>query len=131
MTPQTLLNENIVTKEYETKTWKLNDKEKIIAGIIDEIEAVKQAVFCYLNIERFQWIIYSWKIGIETKHLYGEPIDWVCSEIERVIKEALSVDNRIENVDDFEFEIEKRVVHVSFRVKTVYGEYTHKMEVDL
>ena len=131
MIPDTILTENIEIKEYENKTWKLNDKDKTIVGIIDGIDAVKQAVFCYLNIERFQWIIYSWQIGIETKHLYGEPIDWVCSEIERVIKEALSVDNRIETVEDFEFEIEKRVVYVSFRVKTVYGEYTHNMEVDL
>lgn len=131
MTPQTLLNEEIKTIEYESKTYKLNDNNKTIVGIIDGLEAVKQAVFCYLNIERFQWIIYSWKIGIEAKNLYGEPVDWVCSEIERVVKEALSVDNRIEDIDDFEFEINKRVINASFRVKTIYGEYMHNMEVNI
>lgn len=131
MTPQTLLTENITITEYESKTWKLNTKDKTIVGMIDTVEAVKQAVFCYLNIERFQWIIYSWKIGIETKDLYGEPVDWVCSEIERVVVEALSVDNRIEEVDNFEFEIEKRKILATFTVKTIYGEFNHSMEVDL
>ena len=131
MTPQTLLNENILTKEYGNRTWKLNDKDKTIVGMIDDIDAVKQAVFCYLNIERFQWIIYSWQIGIETKHLYGEPIDWVCSEIERVVQEALSIDNRILEIDNFEFEIEKRKIISKFTVKTVYGGFNHKMEVDI
>ena len=131
MIPDTILTENIEIKEYENKTWKLNDKDKTIVGIIDGIDAVKQAVFCYLNIERFQWIIYSWQIGIETKHLYGEPMDWVCSEIERVVEEALSIDNRILEVDDFEFEIEKRKIMSKFTVKTVYGDFNHKLEVDI
>ena len=131
MIPDTILTENIEIKEYENKTWKLNDKDKTIVGIIDGIDAVKQAVFCYLNIERFQWIIYSWQIGIETKHLYGEPMDWVCSEIERVVEEALSIDNRILEVDDFEFEIEKRKIMSKFTVKTVYGDFNHKLEDDI
>ncbi|MBR4314386.1 MAG: DUF2634 domain-containing protein [Lachnospiraceae bacterium] len=131
MTPQTLLKENVEITNYPSKTYKLNDKTKTIVGIIDGVEAVKQAVFCYLNIERFQWIIYSWNIGIETKHLYGEPVDWVCSEIERVVQEALSIDDRIEEVDNFDFNIDKRKILVSFTVKTIYGEFDYNMEVDL
>ena len=70
-----------------------------------------------------QYIIYPWYYGIETLDLYGEPVTWVCPELERRISEALAVDERITGVTDFEFDLTvKGVVHAYFTVKTIYGD---------
>ena len=67
--------------------------------------------------------MYSWNYGIETMDLYGEPVSWVCPELQRRITEALVWDDRIDSVDDFTFDLsQKGVVHVSFVVHTIYGE---------
>ena len=72
---------------------------------------------------RHQYIIYPWYYGIETLDLYGEPVTWVCPELERRISEALAVDERITGVTDFEFDLTvKGVVHAYFTVKTIYGD---------
>ena len=71
----------------------------------------------------YQYIIYPWYYGIETLDLYGEPVTWVCPELERRISEALAVDERITGVTDFEFDLTvKGVVHAYFTVKTIYGD---------
>ena len=76
-----------------------------------------------LQTERYQYIIYPWYYGIETLDLYGEPVTWVCPELERRISEALAVDERITGVTDFEFDLTvKGVVHAYFTVKTIYGD---------
>ena len=70
-----------------------------ITGYIDGLEAIKQAVYLILNTERFEYIIYSWDYGVELYDLFGEPIDFVKSELKRVIKEALEQDDRIIDVN--------------------------------
>ena len=125
MIPSTsnLLNTDIEFVEQSTKTYRMDlDTEEHIGGYTDELEAMKQAVFKILNTERYQYIMYSWNYGIELVDLYGQPITYVCPELERRITEALMQDERIEDVTDFNFDLPKRgVVHVSFLVHTIFG----------
>lgn len=79
-----------------------------IRGYTDGLDAMKQAIFKILQTERYQYIMYSWNYGIETLDLYGEPISYVCPELERRITEALLWDERIESVDNFEFDLKIR-----------------------
>ena len=74
-----------------------------------------------LNTERYQYLIYSWDYGVELLDLFGEPISYVCPELERRITEALLQDDRIEEVDGFEFEVSGGTVKASFTVHTVFG----------
>jgi hypothetical protein len=107
------------------------DKNEII-GTCDNLEAVKQSVFKILNSERYEYLIYSWDYGIELKDLYGKPPMFVCPEIESRVKEALLQDDRITNVDGFEFDISKKgVVSVSFTVHTLFGELEEEMAVNI
>lgn len=101
-----------------------------IVGTVDELEAVKQAVFLICNIERYDYPIYSWDFGVELKDLIGQDIDYIMSEAKRRITEALLQDDRIENVDDFEFELNKKKVHVTFTVYTNYGSFETETEVE-
>lgn len=102
-----------------------------IVGTVDGIDAVKQAVFLILNIERYDYPIYSWDFGVELKDLIGQDIDYVMAEVKRRVTEALLQDDRIEDVNDFEFEVDKPKVHVTFTVYVNYGSFEQEMEVEL
>lgn len=118
--------------EEPGKTYCMDDAAKRIRGYVDGLEAVKQAAFKALNTERYQHVIYSWDYGIETMDLYGEPISYVCPELERRITEALTQDTRITEVADFEFDFpQKGSLHVSFVIYTIYGTAQMEKEVDI
>lgn len=127
---------NILTTEIEvetqgTKNYQMHFIEKFINGFVDKLQAMHQVIYKILNTERYQYIIYSWNYGIETLDLYGEPISYVCPEIERRIIEALTQDDRIESVDNFEFDYsEKGKLHVTFRVHTIYGDLEEERAVN-
>lgn len=119
---------NILSYDLEMETepsvnYKMNIKQGIINGTVDELEAMKQVIYKILNTERYQYIIYSWNYGIELMDLFGMPVIYVIPELERRITEALIQDERIESVDDFEFDSsEKRTVKASFTVHTIFGD---------
>lgn len=113
-----------------SKDYKIKIQKNVINGYCDEIEAMKQVIYKILNTERYQYLIYSWDYGIELEELFGEPISFVCPEIERRIKEALEQDDRIELVDDFQFDISvKKTVDVTFTVHTIFGDIREEKEV--
>lgn len=120
-------NEFFMTLEVETpssKNYKMDVEHNIINGNVDGPDAVRQAVFKILNTQRYQYPVYSWDYGIELEDLFGEPVDYVCAELERRVREALTADDRINSVDDFKFDIsEKRVVKALFSVHSIYGSF--------
>ena len=98
-------------------------------GFLDGLAAMRQAVFCILNTERYEHLIYSWDYGAELQELIGMDADIVLPEIERTITEALMADSRILSVDDFEFEQNKKAVVCTFRVSTIFGDLEMEQEV--
>ena len=117
------LEQDFELEEQPTYTYKMNLDTGSIRGYTDGLDAMKQAIFKILQTERYQYIMYSWNYGIETLDLYGEPISYVCPELERRITEALLWDERIESVDNFEFDLpQKGVIHVSFTAHTIFGD---------
>jgi len=119
----TILNDELEVQEESSKDYKLYINENIVNGVVDGLEAMKQVIYKILNTERYEYIIYSWNYGIELQDLYGEPISYVCSELQRRITEALIQDDRVETVDSFLFETEeKRKLHVTFVVHTIFGD---------
>lgn len=125
MTPNTddiLLNNLETVAEQTSKTYYLDIEKNTISSFCDGIEAMKQAVYCILNTERFDHLIYSWNYGIELKNLIGESITYVIPELERVITEALLQDSRIVEVKDFEFETNQNEILVKFTVITTVGD---------
>ena len=117
-----VLSVDLEVENQPSKNYKMHIEQNIINDSCDELEAIKQVIYKILNTERYQYIIYSWNYGIELNDLYGEPVSYVCPELERRISEALLQDDRIEGVDDFEFDVsKKRTVNVSFTVHTIYG----------
>lgn len=127
MTPETDID--FTVESQSSNTYKIDtDKEKI-KGYVDELEAVKQAIYKIINTERYKYLIYSWDYGIELADLFGEPIPYVYSEVKRRIEEALTQDDRIDSVDAFSFENKKGVVSATFTAHTIYGDVEEELEV--
>ena len=102
-----------------------------ISGFIDDLEAVVQSIYLILSTERYQYVIYSWDYGVELIDLIGKPMPYVMSELPRRITEALTQDNRINNVVDFEFEQHGNKLHTTFTVITNIGNISTEMEVEI
>ncbi|KGN00307.1 DUF2634 domain-containing protein [Clostridium botulinum] len=125
-----ILNESINIKEdyiEPTKTYKIKDNR--IVGFCDEIEALKQGIYLILNTERYEHLIYSDDYGSELKSLIGKDRDIAESEYKRRIKEALSQDDRINNVDNFIFKYDCDNVLIEFIVFSIYGKFSMDKEV--
>jgi hypothetical protein len=127
----TILSTNLTVETQPSKNYKLHAELDIINGTCDNLEAMHQVIYKILNTERYQNIIYSWNYGIELVDLYGEPVAFVCSEIQRRITEALIPDDRIKSVDDFDFDLsERKTVKVTFIVHTIFGELQEEKVVN-
>lgn len=125
---------NILKQDFKvfsqpSKTFKLDLVNKRIVNTVDGLEAVKQAVYCILNTERFDWLIYSWNYGVEIKDLFGRPMGLVKSKLKKRIKEALMQDDRIQGVDAFSFAASGRKLHITFTVHTSIGDIQAEKEV--
>lgn len=131
MLPETggILKQDFEISEIPSKTFRIN--EDTLSGYVDGLEAVKQAVFCILNTERYDWIIYSWNYGVELNDLFGKSIGVVKSKVKKRIREALMQDDRILGVDAFSFDVSGRKLLVNFTVHTKYGDIAAGKEVQI
>lgn len=137
MTPQTEIDDDILEgledlEEMPSYTYAIDVENARVRGVADDLSAIEQAINKILSTERYENQIYSTDYGIELQDLYGEDVEWVIPELEMRIKEALTVDERITDVDNFEFDIPKRgVVHAKFTVETTKGTVESEMEVSV
>lgn len=114
-------------------TYAMNNDKNIFVGKVDGIDAVKQSVLKIINTERYEYEIYSWDYGIELQDLYGKDLPYVMSEVKQRIIDALTADDRIESVDDFEIsKIKSNKLHILFTVTTTQQDnFTIESEVDI
>ena len=126
-----LLQEEITDIDHSNQTYKIDLNSNRIDGFIDDLAAVKQAIYLILSTERYEHNIYSWDYGVELIDLYGKPLPYVMSELKRRITEALTQDDRIENVIDFEFDKQGKKLHVTFKVVTTTENISIGLEVDV
>ena len=132
-----ILNMEIADTIYPGRTYKIEEgsgeeeNTSRINGYIDELESIKQAVYLILSTERYAYLIYSWDYGVELVDLYGKPMSYIMSELPRRVEEALTMDDRIESVTDFEFEKIGKKLHAKFTVVTTIGNIESEVEVEI
>lgn len=123
MIPVVADNINLEFETMPSLNYKMIIDNETIINKCDQLEAMKQVIYKILNTERYQHLIYSWNYGIELEDLFGQPVYYVVPELERRIIEALTQDDRIESVTDFEFDTSKRgTVAVKFTANTIFGD---------
>ena len=111
-------------------TFKLNSDENI-KGFVDDLQAVKQAIYLILNTQRYQYLIYDWDYGVEFDDLIGCEKNYTIVQIQSRITDALLQDDRIEAVVDFEFETKKKSITAYFVVKTIFGDVEEQKAVNI
>ena len=126
-----ILTEEITERKYQNRTYNVVVESDRISGYTDGLDAVKQAVYLILSTERYKHIIYSWDYGVELLDLIGKPMPYVMSTIKRRITEALTQDNRIKTVTDFEFDRKGNRLYTSFTVVTNVGNIHSTLEVEV
>ncbi|MFC2476080.1 MAG: DUF2634 domain-containing protein [Catonella sp.] len=130
MIPESFISDVDLEEEIEPhKTYRMNFKDNNIEGFVDGKDAIRQAIYKILGTERYAYPIYSWDYGIELSDLYGEDVRYVCAELEDRIKEALTQDERVTDVIDFEFDIYKGTIKVRFAAVTDIGKIYMEIEV--
>lgn len=94
-----------------------------VVGWIDNLQALRQSIDKLLHTERYVHEIYTDAYGVELQSLIGANFDLVEAEIGRVIKEALSVDERVVNVDTVSVQkLDSTSLLVSFNVQSIFGQ---------
>lgn len=121
---------DIVIASQPSKTWIIDRNTMQVAYMDDGLEAVRQAVEIALDVERFRWTIYSANFGSELDELVGQDEALITAEIPRLVEGALSQDDRIIQVEDYVFtRTGPDSMHVSFTVRTVYGDLIEEMQI--
>ena len=118
-------------EEIPTKTYRILHGR--ILGYVDGLEAIRQAVGKVLSTLRFQHEIYSESYGHDLEDLVGEEMALAEMEVERLISEALLVDDRILSIENFNITpgVDRSSLQVSFIVSTLFGDIAEEMEVEL
>ena len=136
-----ILSAPINEQTHPNKTYRAVVDEKLVIGqniyknrinnYVDDLDSIEQAVYFILGTERYKFPIYSWNYGVELSDLFGKPMSYVKAELPERIKEALTMDDRISNVIDFEFEQNGNKLSVSFTVVTTAGNISSELEVSV
>lgn len=113
---------NYDTTEQPNMTYKLDRENKRIVAVYEDYEEIiRQAVYLILLTERYNYAMYSWNYGIELSDLFGRERQYVIPMLMSRIREALLQDDRILNVTNFSFNINRSKYSVSFTVVTKYN----------
>ncbi|MCK5130152.1 MAG: DUF2634 domain-containing protein [Clostridiales bacterium] len=126
MIPNVNTSDIIVTK-HASKTYNISNPNIAISNL----DAVKQTVFIILSTKRYEHAIFSWNYGCELDDLTGKPNSFLYPELERRITEALTQDDRINDINNFVFESVGSETKVRFTVRTIYGSYENEVMLDV
>lgn len=123
---------NLEVVNQPSLTYRLDFERKRLSGKIDNEDAIMQLVMKILYTERYAYVIYSSQYGVELDRLIGKEYDFIVSDLERTITEALLADDRIISITDFTTEqtsIDRMTA--SFMVNSVVGSTNISTEVQL
>lgn len=110
-----------------SRTW-IIDRQTMQVSYMDEgLESVRQAVEIALNVDRFRWQIYNTNFGNELNDLIGDDADYIKSEFQRMVDDALSVDDRVIDTSDYTFSVDGDSITITFTVNTVFGQLAEGM----
>lgn len=93
--------------------------------LVEGNEALQIWIAKALQTKRFSYMAYSKDYGCEIKNAVGLSLDKDIeqSEMERYIEEALLVNPYIKEVRNFLFQTKGSGVHITFEVKSIYGDF--------
>ena len=112
-------------------SWYINKDTNRIEGTVDGLAAVRQAVEIILNAQRFRWQIYQPYSGMDWEGLIGQDAGYVGAELQRRLIDALTVDDRVTGISNYNYTAEGDTLTATFVVNTVFGSFDESAEVML
>lgn len=123
--------QDVVFESQPDLTWWRDPDTNRIVGTADGHKAVAQAVEVMLLVERFRWQIYKPFFGMQWEGLLGNNPGYVAAELQRRIREAVTIDDRVTGISDFSYTISDDTMTAQVTVNTVYGPLNQTVEVTL
>lgn len=128
-------NDNLIADFEElvlpNNTWNIDFDKNVVTVPITDLESIRQTALLILASERYEFEIYSDQYGVELMDLFGENMQYVMSELKRRVIEALTQDDRITDVSEFEYTRDKRTLRAKFTVTCDIGRFEAETEVTL
>lgn len=103
-----------------------------VAGKIDKLDSVKQAIYHILSTERYSNPIYDGDYGVELEQYVGKDIGFITAGIQETLRDALLQDDRISDVqvDNVEkSDKQNNACLIDFTVFTIYGTYKDSLSL--
>lgn len=113
-----------VEEQKEPKDWEIDfDTGKLTGRTVTGFNAIKQWVRIALSVDRYTYPQYTWDYGNNLSSLIGKNFDegYVKSEAKRMIEDALSVNEDILGIEDFECSFKNDKLTATFTLNTIYG----------
>lgn len=111
-------------------TYRLGDST--VAGKVDKLDSVKQAIYHILSTERYSNPIYDGNYGVELEQYIGKDIGFITAGIQETLRDALLQDDRISDVQVDNVEKsnnQNNACLIDFTVFTIYGEYKDSLSL--
>lgn len=103
-----------------------------ISGFIDDIDAIKQAVYHILSIERFSCLIYDNNYGVELQQYIGQDFEYLKVTVQKTLEEALMQDERIISIEVIDVEkIDNETANVKLLIQANIGEIQMEVNVNV
>lgn len=113
-----------VEEQKEQKDWEIDFNTGRLTGrTVTGFEAIKQWVRIALSIDRYTFPQYTWDYGNDLSSLTGKNYDegYVKSETKRMIEDALSINEDILGIENFECSFKNDKLTATFKLNTKYG----------
>ena len=102
-----------------------------IQGFVTDLEALSQAIHKRLSTQQFEYPIYRFRYGVDWKDLLGQDPEYVRPEMKRMIQETLLEDDRITEVENFNFEFSGNICRCEFDVVSIFGTVREGVETNV
>lgn len=115
-----VLTDDFQEETLPTMTFKVADGRVI--GVVDDYDAMVQAIDKIMRTERFVFPIYTEDYGNDLEDLVGADFEYIKVESERMIDEALQADDRVTGVYVDEItQVANDSVQITGSVETIFG----------
>lgn len=117
-------------EEKPSRTYQLDIDTGRIAGSIDGIEAVQQAIRKALATPRFKCLIYDNQYGTDIGELFRNATpEYIETSAEELIWDTLKPDTRILSISDVVVSFKADECYISFTANTIFGDTSAELTV--
>lgn len=118
-------------EEWTSQTWEIDwGNNRLLSKRINGKEAVAQAAMVVLCVDYLKYPIFSDRFGNEFYQFIGRGRNLLKCNAERLVKEALAPDLRIDKITNFKMEdIDKNTIGISFTIECTDGSVDFNWEV--